>query len=48
MEVPEDAERINAKLVFRAKRDAVKEFRDATDGSEDGSFTRKLLETTGD
>lgn len=45
VEVSEDAERIDAKLVFRAKRAAVNELQNAIDGSEERLFTRKLLET---
>ncbi|WP_232820603.1 hypothetical protein [Halorussus litoreus] len=46
--VPEDADRVDAKRVFRAKRDAVDELRNAIDDAEDGPYARKLLETARD
>jgi len=45
IEAPEDADRIGAKRVFRAKREAVTELRNAINEAEDGPYARELLET---
>lgn len=48
IEVPENASRVDAKRVFRAKRKAVNELRNAMNDAEDGPYARKLLETARD